>query len=446
MNRHPDKPPPSKRRTGWGREKVRAALGLTVWEIELSVRTGLLQRLLDRRFDDESVRAALADTETFRTRLAAEHRLNATEAARRLGVSRERFTRVVADTGLAPVAEEQIRKYGRDIAVRYYRAADVDSLPPRVGADIALRGAATAFGRSAAARKAAQTRARNRARAERARLELYAAEPAPDDPATRVLAYTAGLVADQASVPGFLSDFTDVPEARRITALVRDCRLSPAEHTAMARGFRERAQAAYEALASPDEVHRRLGVCPGSLCGRTEMLMGHVPRGTVRAWEDDPPEWLLLERAALAAAEAGEAALRAREKEEQRVLREAEQQLKCTDETVAELFGLPVDVVAGLRRSRGKPWRWVHVEQLRGRPPTWLRSEEAAREEVRRRRESRTRNRKRRTRRWESWRQTWARELDVPLERVPEKVPKPTPKTIRSLKRHRPHWSRPHQG
>ncbi len=405
MNRHPDKPPPSKRRTGWGREKVRAALGLTVWEIELSVRTGLLQRLPNRRFDDESVRAALADTEAFRTRLAAEHRLNATEAARRLGVSRERFTRVVADTGLAPVAEEQIRKYGRDLAVRYYRAADVDSLPPRVGADIALRGAATAFGRSAAARKAAQTRARNRERAERARLELYAAEPVPDAHPTRVLAYAAGLTADHTSAPGFLSEFSGVPEALRIATLVRDCRLSPAEHTAMVHGFRERAQAAYEALVSPDEVHRRLGVCPGSLCGRTEMLMGYVPQSAVRAWEDEPPAWLLTERAALAAAEAGEAALRSREKEEQRVLHEAEQQLKCTDEAVAELFGLPVDIVAELRRSRDKPWRWAYVEQLRDRPPKWLSSTEAARGEARRRRESRTRNRERRARRRKSWRQ-----------------------------------------
>jgi hypothetical protein len=102
----------------------------------------------------------------------AEHRLNATDAAGRLGISRQRFARVVKQAGLEPVAEEQVRKYRRLLTVRYYRAADVDALQPYVGADIALREAATAVGRSDAAQKAARTRARNRERAREARLEL----------------------------------------------------------------------------------------------------------------------------------------------------------------------------------------------------------------------------------------------------------------------------------
>jgi hypothetical protein len=123
----------------WGRERTRAALGLAVWEIELAVATGLLVRREDRRFEADEVRAALGDVGTFRARLAAEHRLNATQAAARLGISRHRFARLVAQAGLAPVGEEQLRRYGRTLTVRYYRAADVDELTPRVAADRARR-------------------------------------------------------------------------------------------------------------------------------------------------------------------------------------------------------------------------------------------------------------------------------------------------------------------
>lgn len=85
--------------TRWGREKVRAALGLAVWEVELAAETGLLHRLADRRFDARTVEAALADPESFRATLAAEHRLNATDAARRLGISREAARRSVRRGG-----------------------------------------------------------------------------------------------------------------------------------------------------------------------------------------------------------------------------------------------------------------------------------------------------------------------------------------------------------
>jgi predicted DNA-binding protein (UPF0251 family) len=92
---------------------VRAALGLAIWEIELAIETGLLRRLPDRDFEATAVEAALADPEAFRGLLAAEHRLNAADAAGRLGISRQRFARVVKQAGLEPVAEEQVHRYRR---------------------------------------------------------------------------------------------------------------------------------------------------------------------------------------------------------------------------------------------------------------------------------------------------------------------------------------------
>ncbi len=100
--------------------------------------------MLSRTFDPVSVRAAEADIEHFRRLLAAERGCTITEASARLGVSADRFKRITAAAGLAPVDTEQIRKYGQTLTVRYYRAADVDALADHVHADAELRAAARA--------------------------------------------------------------------------------------------------------------------------------------------------------------------------------------------------------------------------------------------------------------------------------------------------------------
>ncbi|MFI0448914.1 hypothetical protein [Actinomadura sp. 6N118] len=156
-------------RRGLGREKVRKLLELAVWEVELAVETGLLRRLPDRTFDPVSVNAAMADIEYFRRVLAGERRCNATESAARLGIPVERFKKLALVTGLSPVVTEELRKYGRILTVRYYRARDVDALADHVRADVELRSAARAVSRSQAAKKAAQTRKRNLAQAAAAR-------------------------------------------------------------------------------------------------------------------------------------------------------------------------------------------------------------------------------------------------------------------------------------
>lgn len=428
--------------TRWGREKVRAALGLAVWEVELAAETGLLHRLADRRFDARTVEAALADPESFRATLAAEHRLNATDAARRLGISRERFTRVVADAGLEPVAEEQVHKYRTVLTVRYYRAADVDALQSYVGADIALREAVTAVGRSDAAKKAARTRAQNRQRAREARLELSASAPDRDARPVQVLRYAAGLAAGRPRPPSFLRRFTHDPEAARIAVLVAECRFRDSELADMLGEILERAQVAHSALAGPEEVRRRLGVDPQELTGRADTLEGCVERSALTAWEESPPQWLLAQRAALAAAEAEAAAYRARAREEERLLDAAERAARLTDEAVAEILGLPVDVVAELRPRKRSRWTWEYVSQLRSHPPAWLRSEAAAREEAARRAAHRASTEDRKAKKRRGWREAWAKQMGVPVERVPKRVGKPTPAAIRAAQANPPRWAK----
>ncbi|MGP3911118.1 helicase-related protein [Nonomuraea sp. 10N515B] len=110
-----------------GREKTRTLLGLTVWEIELAVDVGLLTKT-GSQFAPEPIIQALADPASFRERLAAERRLNATEAAESLGITPGRFTRLASAHGLASVGEKEIHKYGRELTVRYWRTSDVESL------------------------------------------------------------------------------------------------------------------------------------------------------------------------------------------------------------------------------------------------------------------------------------------------------------------------------
>ncbi|MFI1358510.1 hypothetical protein ACH4TV_33825 [Streptomyces sp. NPDC020898] len=142
-----------------------------------------------------------------------------------------------------------------------------------------------------------------------------------------------------------------------------------------------------------------------------------------------PPQWLAQARAAVVAAEAEAAAHRARAAEERAVLAAAREATRLTDETVAELFGLPVDIVAALRpRGSTGLWNPQHVTALRSAPPPWLRSEEAARAEVALRESGAARARQARADRRAGWRRTWAEQLGVPLERVPENCGRPTTK------------------
>ncbi|MFF4349102.1 hypothetical protein [Streptomyces sp. NPDC001530] len=429
----------------WGREQTRAALGLAVWEIELAVGAGLLTRGRDRRFDPGEVQALLDDITAFRSRLAAEHRLNATEAADRLAISRQRFARVVEQTGLVPIAQEEVRKYGRILTVRTYRAADIDALAPYAVADRVLREAATTVGRSTAAQKAARTRALNKARAAGARTELEAARPAAQASPACILRYAGGLSLGRPDAPGFLRRFEDDDTVRALAGLTDDCRLTEDERDELISSVRERAALAYEAMAGPDEIRSLLGVEPDALIGRTEMVGLFAVRQDLADLASAPPQWLLVERAAVAAADAEAAARRARLAEERKVLESAERAARITDETVAELFGLPVDVVSALRPRGRREGRWhpQYVAELQAKPPVWLNSEAAARQEAARRQERRAHARRSRTTRREAWRRTWAEAMGVPIDQVPLQCGRPTPKAVRAARTNPPRWALP---
>ncbi|MFI7145994.1 hypothetical protein ACIBO2_13830 [Nonomuraea sp. NPDC050022] len=249
---------------GLGMKRVREELGLAVWEVELAVETSLLRRLPDRTFDPVSVNAAKTDAERFQRLLAAEHRCNATQAAIRLGISPQRFKRL-ADR-LAPVAVDEIQKYGRTLTIRYYRAADVDALADLVRADTELRAAARTLSRSEAARKAAATRKLNKERAVAARALLQRAMPCDNGDPIQVLVWAPWLRSESAALAEV--------ERRRRKAQTR------VERTAQRRLAWRRRWA--EALGLPLE--------------RVPQPAGRPTPKAISAARDRPPPWARLGR------------------------------------------------------------------------------------------------------------------------------------------------------
>ncbi|MEU6712460.1 hypothetical protein ABZ897_13350 [Nonomuraea sp. NPDC046802] len=434
---------------GVGRERVRELLGLAVWEVELAVETGLLRRLPDRTFDPVSVNAAQADAERFRRMLAAEHRCNVSQAAARLGVSAERFKQIAA--GVAPVAVEEVRKYGRTLVVRYYRAADVDALADLAHADAELRAAARAYSRSEAARKAATTRRLNLARAKTARAEVEAAKPAPDGDPVQVLVWTAALMEAAGIWPGPVKRLRLIadPLVPPLVATLREARLPRADLEAMLTALLTRATELIGLLVPPAAAERELGVpldlTPTDLPRFGDHLFSHLLRELLSA----PPLWLSQARAdqelrQAAHAETHRAAAEAsrRRQAEQAVVEAADRAAsRLSNATVAELFGLPAEVTRLLRPKSGR-WSAEHVEQLLRNTPPWLRTESAARTEADRRRRAADDRTARLAARRLSWRQRWAEVLGVPLEQVPQAIGRPTSRAIEAVRRESPAWAR----
>ncbi|MEU0571889.1 hypothetical protein ABZ297_41720 [Nonomuraea sp. NPDC005983] len=435
---------------GVGRNRVRELLGLAIWEVELAVETGLLRRLPDRTFDPVSVNAALAEAERFRRLLAAEHRCNATQAAARLGISAERFKQIAAD--LPPVSVEEVRKYGRTLVVRYYRAADVDALADLAHADAELRAAARAYSRSEAARKAARTRKLNLARAVAARAEIEAAKPVPDGDPVQVLVWSTALMEAASVWPGPLRRLRLIvdPRVPPLAATLREARMPRAELEAMLNALLNRATELIALLVLPEAAERELGVpidqAPADLPRFGDHLLSHVLHELVSA----PPPWLLQARAdqewrlaALAEARRAAAEFSRRDQAEQAAVEAAARAAsRLSDTAVAELFGLPPDAIRLLRPNSGR-WSAEHVARLLRNTPPWLRTESAARAEADRRRRHADNRAARLAERQLSWRHRWAEVLGVPLEQVPPAIGRPSPGAIEAIRRESPSWARP---
>ncbi|MEN8653016.1 hypothetical protein ABCR94_21080 [Streptomyces sp. 21So2-11] len=285
-----------------------------------------------------------------------------------------------------PVAYEQFRKYGRFLTVRYYRAADVDALAPYANADRVLPEAVTSVGRSAAAQKAARTRARNKARATEARSELDALHETAKATPVSAFRYATALAHGLPDAPPFLLQYQDDDLVRTLIGMIDDSRLTVAERSTKLSDVRDLAHEAHSTMVGPGEVRHQLGADITALAGQVETIGRFMPRQELSRLATTTPPWLLALRAAEAAADAEAAALHAKRSAERKVLDSAERALRLTNDTAAELFGLPLDVVTSLRpKKHSGHWHPQHVAQLLAHPPAWLHDEAAARREVARR-------------------------------------------------------------
>lgn len=115
---------PSKSITGVSRERVQEVLSLAVWQVELAVESGMLDRHENGRFDPRSVNVARSSGKAWRDRLAMEYRLSAVDAAKRLHCSAKVFERLAANAGLNIIHTV----HGKSGNTRFYRAGDIDSL------------------------------------------------------------------------------------------------------------------------------------------------------------------------------------------------------------------------------------------------------------------------------------------------------------------------------
>lgn len=254
-------------------KQVRSVLGLSNDEVQLAVETGLLKARGRRHYDAGSVLAAAADREGLRARLAAEQRLNATEAAARLGVTTERFRRAVVANGLQPVKREYWR-YGRWIS--YYRAADVDALAPWLVLDAAARHVAAAAKRPEAARKAAETRRRNAEEKRTAREELAELIPSASTLGPELVRFVTALLVAYRQGTGKLGCCRHDHQVVRLASIMAKARLSDEERSKLLCDWHGPALEAASWLTDASKLERGYSLHPGSLCNQLPCVSGMV--------------------------------------------------------------------------------------------------------------------------------------------------------------------------
>ena len=253
-------------------EQVRSVLGLSNDEVQLAVEANLLKARGRRHYDAGSVLAAAADRKAWRARLGAEQRLNATEAAARLGVTTERFRRAVAANGVQPVKVEHWR-YG---LISYYRAADVDALAPWLVMDAAARHVAAVAKRPEAARKAAETRRRNAEEKRVAREQLAALMPSATTPSPELVRFVTALLVAYEQGAGKLRRYRHDYHVGRLAGIMAKARLSDQERSKLLCDWHGPALEAASWLTEASKLERGYGLHPGSLCNRLPCISGMV--------------------------------------------------------------------------------------------------------------------------------------------------------------------------
>ncbi len=334
-----------------------------------------------------------------------------------------------------PVAEKDVRKYGRVLHVVYYRAGDVDALADHVRADAELRAASTVVVREQAARKAAATRKRNAELAATARAGVERRRPRPDAGQVEVLVWVVALMRVSGGFSGPLKRlrYVDDPGVEQLARLMTQARFRPDELGAMLDDAFPCAGRAAKDLADPDEVSAALGVPAWVVAEHVPHVGGHVPASVLRGAEDSP-SWLLQARAD---AELQNAVVEVERQDAHRhaaVLGSAARATaRLSDASVAGLFGLSEDVVRALRPGSGR-WKSGYVEQLMRRRPAWSADEDAAWAEVERRQRRRETRERRKWERMLGWRRTWAQVFGVPPRPCPSKS------AARRRRRSQPPW------
>jgi hypothetical protein len=263
----------SRRLIGIGRETVRRRLGLAVWQADLAAEVGLLVRHEDGSYDQAVVDAAEQDIDGWKKRLNVEQKLNATDSAKRLGVSKQRFARAVEAGAIRHIAEEPW-KYG---IVRCYRAGDLDALSGWLVADAAERILKTSAGRPAAAQKAAATRKRNNERETAARDALTATDPG-DDPnviedAVQVVVWATGILLALRDDAGMLWRFDKDRRVHLIARQVRQARFTKEEGAVLVGRARSVGAAALKRLRDGQYIQDRLEVSSGEVVAQALLMV-----------------------------------------------------------------------------------------------------------------------------------------------------------------------------
>jgi hypothetical protein len=269
-----------------GREEVRRRLGgLSVEEIEDAVTSGLLIRLPDRRFDAESVAFAEAYGEDWHKSLNDERRLNATEAAKRLGVSVTRFRNAVKAEQIEHVSSIPW-KYG---VIKFYRGADVDALADWLMLDAADRHVSSVSKRSDAARKGVETRRRNAEAAKAARQVLLAVEPVDGDSSVMVVKYVAAMLTGFRYNRGAFGEFGQYVEVENLAKEFVAARFSEEEKLALWSAWQGRGLAARQELARAKNLNALMGLPPGTLPNDLPHLGGWVSQSEAELWVQQNP-------------------------------------------------------------------------------------------------------------------------------------------------------------
>ncbi|WP_276972416.1 hypothetical protein [Ferrimicrobium acidiphilum] len=256
--------------------------GLSLDALEDAVAAGLLIRLPDQRFDAESVAYAEACGEDWHKSLHDERRLNATDAAKRLGVPVARFRSAVKAGQIEPVASAPW-KYG---TIWFYRGADIDALAGWLTLDAAERHVSAVSRRPEAARKAAETRRRNAEVAKAARQAILDATPGDDAGPVVVAIYVTAMFTGLGFRRGPLGDLSQIGQVKDLAQEFANARFSNTEKTNMYLDWRDRGLAARNEMVRARDLNYSMGLAPGTL----PHLYGWTTRPEAELWIKENPD------------------------------------------------------------------------------------------------------------------------------------------------------------